>query len=548
MKLQSIRWQLPFSYAAIAFIATLCLSAVLLTVLKSHYANLESRILAARAQNVSHFLGRVMPKIQDAGQFTLVPIANQMQGFAFLTDTRITVYDESGDQLLDTGSPGRSFLTIPWEIETAPSPGPAFTISPSSQLFSVEQAPQNPVYESWQSVDEQNPPFLVDTTTPLDGEIISVGEVPQVPGGQIFFTAASPFGGFDFAPPENLDLAVIPRSDQFVEVDIRDPNHALLGTLSLREGRAFGHDIIDSVARGALLSGIVAVFLAATAGLLVSARMTEPIIEMTEATTRMSNGDLSVRTALQRNDELGVLSSAFNTMAARIEDTVTTLRRFVADAAHEFNTPLTALRTNLELALETHEAKTVERALLQLTRLETLAQDLLDLSRVEALPDDKASQPVNLVSLVHDTSIGYASRAEQADIEFDLNLPDETLIIYGNPGQIRRLICNLLDNAIKFTPHGGIVRVRLDHADGQAKLCVEDTGIGIPKDDLPQLFSRFHRARNANTYPGSGLGLAIVKAIVDAHHGKVYVESSASGTRIVTMLPGMTHKERISAA
>lgn len=118
-----------------------------------------------------------------------------------------------------------------------------------------------------------------------------------------------------------------------------------------------------------------------------------------------------------------------------------------------------------------------------------------------------------------------------------LNLPPEPIEIKGQADQLRRAIGNLIDNAIKFTPEGGTVTIDLQRGDGSIELCVSDTGIGIPADDLPQLFSRFHRGRNAAGYPGNGLGLAIVKAIVEAHGGAVGAENTAQGTRFCITFP-----------
>ena len=109
--------------------------------------------------------------------------------------------------------------------------------------------------------------------------------------------------------------------------------------------------------------------------------------------------------------------------------------------------------------------------------------------------------------------------------------------VYGNEAQLRCVLSNLLDNAIKFTPEEGAVSVCLRQTDAWIELCVQDTGLGIPAEDLPQLFSRFHRGRNAASYPGSGLGLAIVKTIVENHGGHVTAENTSPGTRFCMRLP-----------
>ncbi len=144
---------------------------------------------------------------------------------------------------------------------------------------------------------------------------------------------------------------------------------------------------------------------------------------------------------------------------------------------------------------------------------------------------------VDLTALARAISEAYASRAEQAGLTLELELPAAPLVTQGDPAQLRRALENLLDNAIKFTPSGGEVRLRLTRPDKKVELSVEDTGIGMPPDDRPLLFQRFHRGRNAASYPGNGLGLAIVQAIAEAHGGAVTMAAGAGGTCFTVCLP-----------
>jgi signal transduction histidine kinase len=218
------------------------------------------------------------------------------------------------------------------------------------------------------------------------------------------------------------------------------------------------------------------------------------------------------------------------------------LRRFVADAAHQIHTPLTAVHADLELAASepnaAQRAMFISRALGQLRRLEALTNDLLDLSRLEAHTADDRRLTVDLVTLVREISEGFASRAEQLGINFILETPAVSIPAKVNETQFRHAIGNLLDNAIKFTPENGTITLGLRCVGDQVDLWVNDTGIGISDEDLPQIFNRFHRGRNAAAYPGSGLGLAIIKAIIEGHHGQISVESHAgSGTRFALHVP-----------
>jgi two-component system OmpR family sensor kinase len=131
----------------------------------------------------------------------------------------------------------------------------------------------------------------------------------------------------------------------------------------------------------------------------------------------------------------------------------------------------------------------------------------------------------------------YASRADQAELDFNLEIEKDPINIEGDATQLGVFIQNLLDNAIKFTPAGGRVNITLSTQDEAVQLSIADSGIGIPEDDIQHLFSRFHRGRNASLYPGSGLGLAIVKTIADQHQATIDVKRKSIGAEFVVRFP-----------
>jgi signal transduction histidine kinase len=283
------------------------------------------------------------------------------------------------------------------------------------------------------------------------------------------------------------------------------------------------------------------VLIAAVAGIIVSRNISQPVLALANATRQMAQGDLTARVELKRRDEFGVLADAFNVMAARVQSTISALRRFVADAAHEINTPLTALRTNLELITTYNMPDTartdVKQALNELKRLEMLTRNLLALARLEAPDTVVQRSPLDLVVLVRQMHERYASRAEQAEITLTVDAPGQPILIQANQEQIMRMLDNLLDNALKFTPGQGQVTLGMCTEEDTVRVWVQDTGIGIPEDDLPKLFGRFHRGRNAAAYPGNGLGLVITRSIVEEHGGHITVESSEAGTCFTVSLP-----------
>jgi signal transduction histidine kinase len=218
------------------------------------------------------------------------------------------------------------------------------------------------------------------------------------------------------------------------------------------------------------------------------------------------------------------------------------LRAFIADAAHELHTPLTALQTNLELA-DGENASTrslyLSRAHEQSRRLEVLVKSLLDLSRIESVQSHHNFALLDLNQLVSEVGEQFASRAEQTNRLFTLDMSDEKVVVNGNEMQMKQVLANLLENALKFTPENGSITLTLQRVDEAAVLTVTDTGIGILPEDLPHMFERFHRGRNASEYAGNGLGLAIVKAIVESYSGRVDAQSKGigEGSTFSVMLP-----------
>lgn len=538
----SIRWKLPISYAAIAFLAALALGIILLSVLRGYYAALERQRAQSNAQALRSFVAYVLTNNPEPVE----NLNNHFQSIAFLWDTRITLLDNNGSTVIDTGVPNSVVITLdvqPANPETASYPNDYLIAEPDQvalpTLKDFTASPNNSV----DLLPIQVSASLQISTRP-DNPIGDDGTGrPMHRPDQFQFIPiiGSPFGIYG-VPREQVRITTdsLQRSDQMAEVTLYGQNADALGTLRLYDGPAYGIQIVESVAHTWLIASSIAIIIAGGVGWAISRRLSEPLVALTLATQRMAQGDLTVRTEIQRHDELGILSSTFDDMACRIEKTVNTLRLFVADAAHELHTPLTALKTNIELALEAEcsGGHTLKRALEQLERLEALADDLLDLSRLESQTQIGSAQPVQITPLVQQISEVYASRAEQADLDYMLYLPEQSApVIFGNPTQLQRLLANLLDNSIKFTPSGGQIAVTVNTTETALELIVEDTGIGIPAEDLPYLFERFRRGRNTAQYPGSGLGLAIVRAIATAHQGSVKAERCVQGTKISVLLP-----------
>lgn len=524
MKFDSIRWRLTLSYAAIALLAAFSLGLVLRTILRNYYDRQETNYLQSRAIEISSIASQLL----ESGLPRQV-IQDLSKSWSFVLQARVRVLDDAGNQIADSGTPEAQqvfFLASerPFQIPIGdsvvrPASGQTSGTLPSrtDQFFQIQMLRS----ETSSGFDAQEDVILFNRNSV--GVALPVDE--------------SMNGLLDPGPG-----APARRSAHVVAQRIVDRNGNSLGEVVLSDGPAYGDEILDNVMNGWILAGIAAVVLAALAGWLVSTRIATPLTELTRITSRMSEGDLSVRADVHSRDEIGVLGHSFNEMAERVEETVGTLRSFVADAAHELHTPLTALQANIELARDEHNAsertRYLARAHQQSQRLEALVQSLLDLSRIEATESRSNFSPVDLTQLVREVGEQFASRAEQSDRSFTMNLPEEAVSVLGNEVQLRQVVINLLENTLKFTPGNGSISVALERVGNEVVLTIRDTGIGIPSEDLPHLFERFHRGRNASEYAGNGLGLAIVKAIVSGHGGHVSIQSQAGqGAQVIVTLP-----------
>jgi len=297
------------------------------------------------------------------------------------------------------------------------------------------------------------------------------------------------------------------------------------------------------------LIGGAGVVVAAIAGTAVARTGLRPVQRLTRATDRVARtGDLRP-IVVEGDDELARLSHSFNLMLGAVADAQNRQRQLVADAGHELRTPLTSLRTNLELLLSAEKPDTPQLSVddkteihddlrAQVDELTQLIGDLVELAREDAPP--LTHEPVDMVEVVEQALSRARRRAGEVNFEVDL----QPWHLFGEPHTLERAVLNLLDNAVKFSPPDGTVRVDLrPAAHGYAFLQVADAGPGIKDSDLPHVFDRFYRSDEARTLPGSGLGLAIVKSAAERHGGAVFAGRSADGGALIAMrLPGSSER------
>jgi len=298
-----------------------------------------------------------------------------------------------------------------------------------------------------------------------------------------------------------------------------------------------------------LLVGGGGMVVAAAAGAAVARTGLLPVQRLTEATETIARTSDLRPIPVTGDDELARLTHSFNGMLAALAESRERQRRLVADAGHELRTPLTSLRTNLDLLVASSQPdapslSASDRADIyadvraQITELTTLVGDLVELARDD--PPQAVHQPIELTEVIERAADRARRRAP--DLAFVVRTVPWPMI--GDANALERAVLNLLDNAAKWSPPGGTVRVQLGPlGNGSAVLQVADAGTGIADSDLPHVFDRFYRSAHARTMPGSGLGLAIVKQVAERHGGTVYAGRAPEGGALLTLrLPGRPHR------
>ena len=276
----------------------------------------------------------------------------------------------------------------------------------------------------------------------------------------------------------------------------------------------------------------VAVLVAIGVGYLLVGRALAPVNQIARKAEQITQHNLSERLPVARTaEELEQLSQSLNLMIGRLQDALLNSKRFVADASHELRTPLTAMRTELESIVSDGRLKPDLREALgsmleEVERLTRIVEQLFALSRLDAGEAQAEWVQFDLAELAVTAAEQMSLLAEDKGITVTSDAK-QRIMVEGDRARLKQVVVNLLDNAIKYTPEKGEIKLRVATMDGHAALEVSDNGIGIPKDALPHVFDRFFRVDKARTRDpgGAGLGLAIVKSICTAHGAQVEVES-----------------------
>lgn len=291
--------------------------------------------------------------------------------------------------------------------------------------------------------------------------------------------------------------------------------------------------------RTALAAALVAATLGALTGWLTSRWVSRRLRDLDDTAGRVGEGELGLRAPVDGSDDaFDRLSKRFNAMLDRIEDLLGAVRHATDHIAHDLRTPLTRLRNRLEEARRLHDDsrdRTLDAALVETDQLLQAFGALLRLARIEAQPAVADEPVLDLSELVADAAELYTPSALDLGLRLDVEAVPSR--VRGDRDQLFQLIVNLLDNALKYAPSGSAVRLRLERADGQALLAVDDEGPGVPEADRERVFDRFQRLETHRGSPGIGLGLSLVRAIVLRHGGHVRLVDRAPGLGVRVTLP-----------
>jgi signal transduction histidine kinase len=314
----------------------------------------------------------------------------------------------------------------------------------------------------------------------------------------------------------------------------------------------------DSYIVQATLKGLaLAILVTAVVGVILFGFLTRRLRGMKDVVGAFAKGKFDRRIEAVSDDEIGELAVSFNQMADTIEASVEELRstdrlrrELIANVSHDLRSPLAVMQGYLETiimkgdTLDLDERQSYMDVVFKNTRyLNTLVSELFELSKLDAHQIEPAFEGFSIAELVQDLVMQYEAKAAAYDVRLDADLPDQLSLVYADIGLVERAISNLIDNAIRYTPPGGSIRVTPMNKGDAVCVRVADTGYGIPEEDLPHIFERFYRVEKSRSRDkgGTGLGLAIARKIMELHGTTLEVKSALNqGTTFSFQLPAFT--------
>ena len=279
---------------------------------------------------------------------------------------------------------------------------------------------------------------------------------------------------------------------------------------------------------------------------LFAKQVLSPINEIAETAQNINYKDLSIRIKSEHVDlEIKILVDSLNKMISRLEKSFQYIAEFSAHVSHELKTPLAILRGESELALRSKHSEEEYRKMIQdnleeIARMTKIVEDLLLLTKLDYQPQVFKFEDFDLVEFFREIEESSRILAQEKEITVETNDLKEPILIHGDKVHLRRLFFNLINNAIKFTYPGGVIRIRIEREDHSVKILFSDTGVGIPEENLSKIFDKFfhHNATGVDVPVGNGLGLSIAQSIAKIHNGEISVKSRVGeGTAFAVKLP-----------
>ena len=356
--------------------------------------------------------------------------------------------------------------------------------------------------------------------------------------------------------PSGRIVAAVSSSESVLRKMVLAAKDGMLGTYSFKRGRrsglgreisirakrtplpdgnilSVGYNVTDAeynLIHVAILLGaamLMTLFVGALMGAILARKFTAPLRNLVVAAEKIASGDYSARVpASAEGWEITRVEDAFNRMGDKNEATMADLRALSDDIAHDLRTPLTRLNAAAEIAAlgESDQQRQLPEAVIdEVSAMLEMINTMLEISQTENHIDRTPRERIEMASFVTKAVDLYSALAEDSGISLESNLPQQPVMFSGHAGKLQRLLGNLLDNAMKFTPRGGKVVVSLQS--DPVVLTVANTGPGIAADDIPHVFKRFWRAEKSRSLPGNGLGLALVKAIATSYGGTATCQS-----------------------
>jgi len=315
-------------------------------------------------------------------------------------------------------------------------------------------------------------------------------------------------------------------------------NRVVEDTLSLTRRRIF---VVTGVA---FSFGIFGAFILAQL-------MSRPIKKLTEGAKSIGQGNLEQRISVKSRDELGDLAGEFNRMAKKLKELDQMKDDFVSSVSHELRSPLTSIKGYVDFVLRGKAGPLNKKLIEYLTivknntsRLGMFINDILDLAKIEAKRFELGKEALELPPLIEEMVTFFRPQAEESKVQLEVVVSTNVSLVSADPDKLRQVFTNLLSNAFKFTPEGGKVTIETKNSESGnfVEIAIKDTGVGIAKEDLQKVFGKFQQVKSSGgkvkRVKGTGLGLAIVRGIVEAHGGRIWVESEPNkGSNFIFTLP-----------